>query len=362
MTILAPDITRLDGDFTVQRETDFDMSCADYRDFFARSGMTAFQDPRWLVPFYRDLAPTRGAEPVIVTGRDSTGRLQFVLPMTLRTVSGCRLLEAADLGVCDYCAPVVDPAFTALPGLAGRVAAALPTHDVLRIRNIRAGHVDAWRMFFAAPAKQLDFSAHETDLTADYAAWRQDALTRSFTKYLDRRKKRFLKAGNTELKRLDDRADIAEALGAMAELRAGRFDGDMIQHDAVLDFYTGVAMDGALDGYAATYRLSLDAQPVGYVFGVTAQGRFHYLLIGCDYDSFGKHSPGLLMYDLIIEDWIASGGSVFDFTIGDEPFKADFGTHAVPIHAIEAPRTVIGRLALAAREAGETMRRLRKRQ
>ena len=53
---------------------------------------------------------------------------------------------------------------------------------------------------------------------------------------------------------------------------------------------------------ARTYRLSLDGASVGYVFGLTWNGRFHYLLIGCDYAAHGRHSPGLILYDMIIED------------------------------------------------------------
>ena len=360
---MVADTIRRDAAVTVRHETDFDLAGDAYRDLFARADATAFQDARWLVPFFRDLAPSRGAEPVIVTGRGEDGALLFVLPMTLRTVSGCRLLEAADLGVCDYCAPVVDTAFAAsLSGnhvLADQVAAALPAHDVLRIRNIREEHVAAWRPFFRDEAKGLGFSAHEAQLGNDYAAWRKSALTPSFTKYLDRRKKRFLKAGDVRLERIGDPAEAADAIAALADLREGRFDGDMIRLGAVRDFYATVAASGASDGFTVTYKLTFDGQPVGYVFGASTHGRFHYLLIGCDYETFGRHSPGLVMYDLIIGDWIASGGSLFDFTIGDEPFKADYGTRAVAVFGIEAARTVIGRLAIAAREAGASLRKLR---
>ena len=31
--------------------------------------------------------------------------------------------------------------------------------------------------------------------------------------------------------------------------------------------------------------MSLDGEPLCYVFGLTWSGRFYYLLIGCDYDT-----------------------------------------------------------------------------
>ena len=109
---------------------------------------------------------------------------------------------------------------------------------------------------------------------------------------------------------------------------------------------------------ARTYRLSLDGEPLGYVFGLTWSGRFYYLLIGCDYERHGKHSPGLLLYDGIIEDWLRDGGTVFDFTIGDEPFKQDFGTVATPMFALKRSASWRGRLASAAFDAREQLRKI----
>ena len=37
------------------------------------------------------------------------------------------------------------------------------------------------------------------------------------------------------------------------------------------------------------------------------------------------------MYDGIIEDWMRAGGTIFDFTIGDEPYKLTFGAEPMPV-------------------------------
>ncbi|EAU43122.1 hypothetical protein FP2506_09771 [Fulvimarina pelagi HTCC2506] len=339
----------------VRLEPDFDFSSSDYAALFSASNATAFQHPLWLTEFYGKLAPARDASPVVVTGRDESGRLVFLIPMILRRIRGFRLLEAHDLGVSDYCAPVIRAdarlALAAQPHLTRNVAHALPAHDLLRIRNCRAETVEDWRLFFTDPFHDHDFAAHAAELGTDYDSWRAAALPDTFRKQLDRKKRRFFKAGKVTIERLAEPAAIRQAIAAIASLRAGRFEGDMIQWPAVAEFYAAVAVAGSTDGVARTYRMSLDGEPVAYVFGLCHAGRFNYLLIGGDYERFGRHSPGLVFYDELIREWIAEGGAVFDFTIGDEAFKADFGTTPTRMMTLETPRSGLGRLALAARGA-----------
>ena len=138
---MAPDIPRV----VVAAEPRFDFSGGEYAELFARSDATAFQHPLWLRHLFGTVAPRRDAEPCVVTGRDAEyGTLLFALPLMLRAKSGLTLLEAADLGVSDYAAPVIDRAWrrtSDLSDIAGDVAAVLPSHDILRIRPVREKNI-----------------------------------------------------------------------------------------------------------------------------------------------------------------------------------------------------------------------------
>ena len=48
----------------------------------------------------------------------------------------------------------------------------------------------------------------------------------------------------------------------------------------------------------------------------------------------------------MIEDWMRRGGTHFDFTIGDEPFKKQFGTQAERMSLFLNARSIKGKLAL----------------
>jgi hypothetical protein len=139
--------------------------------------------------------------------------------------------------------------------------------------------------------------------------------------------------------------------------RYSGFAGDLIQDDRVRDFYATVAVEAGDGRLAEIYRLDIGGAPAGYVYGLGHRGRFYYLLIGCDYENHGRASPGLVLYDRIIADWIGRGGDVFDFTIGDERFKADFGTETTPMFALVDAPTWRGKLALAAFRAHAQLRK-----
>lgn len=347
---------RAEARLSVARQDDFDFRSAEYARLFAASTATAFQHPLWLDRFYAQLAPRRGAARIVVTVRDANGVLRAVLPLILRRKSGILLLEATDLGVSDYAAPVIDRDLRATPDLSEAVADALPAHDILRIRPIRDEHVSEWQFLVAGEAVRLYFSAHAVRLAPEFAAWRAGALDGSFARMLDRKKKRFLKSEGARVRLLAEPGEIGRAIATLATRRTGRFSGDPIQQDFVRGFYASIASDGAAAALARTYAIELEGEAIGHAFGLTHNGRFDYLLIGCDYENYGRHSPGLILYDAMIEDWIANGGKVFDFTIGDEPFKQDFGTQATPMFALTHNATWRGRLASAAFATREHLR------
>ncbi len=212
---------------------------------------------------------------------------------------------------------------------------------------MRGEHVPLWQALLAAEAQPLDFGAHATGLPATHAAWRAEALSPSFRKTLERKVKRFGKLDGARLRLVSEPHEIAATIRMIAALRAGRFAGDMIADPAVQDFYVAAAIAGASSGLARTHVLEAEGRTLAGLFGLVQGGRHHYLLLGCDYGRDGKLSPGFVAYDGLIRDFIAEGGQVFDFTIGDEPFKAHFGTVATPMFALERANSLRGRAALA---------------
>lgn len=348
------------------QENGFDFASKEYASLFAGSNASAFQSPLWLTNFYKVLAPHRQAEQLVVTLRDGGDDLIGLVPMIRRKKSGLVLVESTDLGVSDYAAPVLsDTAREVLrgdPRAQDEFLAAVGAHDIVRIQPALPENVDEWQDLLGCAAEPAGFSAHAVALAAPFDTWRKQTLDKKLSGMVARKGKRWKKQHRVELERLQDAASIELAIKNLARLRKGRFDGDPIQESAVAEFYANVASigasgcqrlsgdPGANEAYCGveTWVLTSDGAVAGILFGLTFRGAFLYLLIGADYDAHGRHSPGLQMYDWIIEDWMARGGTSFDFTIGDEPFKQQFGTTARPMSRFLRAGSFKGRIALTA--------------
>lgn len=334
--------------WVVERHSSFDFLSRDYRDLFARAGATAFQTPLWLDRLHARLAPARGAEPAVMTVRArADGRLAAVLPLLVRRHFGLRVAEFADLGVCDYCAPVAEPAVVAdAEALAGRIVALLGDCDLLLARKIPDGARAGFAPFGRLQWSRMAIHGHRAVLSAPYAAWREATLSGSRTRFLDIKRRKLNRQGRIELHCPDDAAGIAQALEAIRCFRAYRFNetglNDLLADDAYALFYREA---GAEAPPARAYVVTADGRPVSAAFGLVHDGAFHLLLSGFDFARLRNFSLGLLMIEDIAADLIARGEPVLDLTIGDQPYKQEFGTRPTAMWMAMRGISARGRLA-----------------
>ena len=360
--------------FAVALEPAFDFEGAEYRALQARSRSTAFQGPRWLTALHRDVAAAFAADAVTVTVRDpADGRLMLVLPLARYRKYGVIYLDFADFGLSDYLMSVYDPADAPLlfadATLPTRLAATLPRHDVLSLTKLTGDDAVLDYLFPRTKRALMRISAYPAQLGSEWPTWRNDHLDASFRKYLDMKRRRLKRTGTPEFATLTDPAAITRAFEALRRYRSARFKAmgapDILDIPAVYDFYVRHAIAGASDGTARTQTLSLDGEPVAIIFGLVQNGVYSLLLVGLDVARHARLSPGLLAIEDTLRAALEAGDSVYDFTIGDHPYKIQFGGEAVPLYEAHQGRTLRGRVAVAAiallREAKRTLKPLLKR-
>jgi CelD/BcsL family acetyltransferase involved in cellulose biosynthesis len=325
-------------DIVFAAESDFDFASDEYRVLFRHARCSAFQHSDWLTPFYR-MARTRQAEPLIMVGRRAgTAELAAVVPLIRRRTGNGTAIEYAFLGVTDYACPVIDPAAIAhgdRARLGRHFLRALGAFDRLDIRPVREGDLAAWETLLPCEPTALGFGAHHLQRSAPTGP------------DLARKVKRLGKQGVLALEMVS-RDDIPDAMMAARRFRAGRFRDDPMQVDASFAFYVEVALRGQSSGTARLYRLSCGGDLVAVLFGLIYQGRFYYLVLGCDYPRYGRFSPGMIMFARAMDDWFGSGGAIFDFTVGDEAFKSALGCARTPMY-----RFLLGGAIRAARREVE---------
>ena len=303
----------------------FDFGSVEYHRLFSQARASAFQHPDWLAAFYRHIAPADGATPLVVTGRDGGGDLRLLVPLIrLAAQDGSSRTEYAFLGVTDYACPIIADGTELGADTTRQLRDALGPDDGMTIGPVHRDHVHQWRSLLGAEPVTLDFGAHAVRYGYPYADWRRSNLGTRQATTLDRKARRLSDAGGFRLE-LVQAHDIRAAMVAARNFRAGRFPNDPLQATHGLEFYVDVATRGARSGLARTYRLANDDGCIALVFGLIDGGCFRYILLACNYPLYSRRSPGRVALDRVMAAWAAGGGTSFDFTIGDEPFKAGFG-------------------------------------
>lgn len=336
-------------DFTVDVHTTFDFSSEPYRTLFENSDCSPFCSPLWLGHFYGALCPATGAQPVIVTIRQGE-RLVALLPLLRRRYLFFSVIEFADLGVSDYSDFPTAPDFSAPSTLGKQILKAIAPFSFISIRKIRRLDVSKFTILGEPFVTRAPFDAHATVLTGPLPEWQKQNFESSFKSFLARKSRLLSRLGNIALKKANTVEETDAAFSVLRVFRASRFDAlelpDLLQSQHVFDFYKSIAMNGGKNSTAATYTLLLDDKPIAVIFGLVHRRIFSFLLMAFDFDSYRNYSVGLLAIEQTIGARIAAGDVCFDFMIGEQPYKKDFGTAATEIYSVWRGNGFIWQLAI----------------
>lgn len=332
------------------------------------SSVTAFQHSAWQNAMQNYTNNINNAKPVhLVVRRKSDQKLVLTLFLVRRHIGPFSILEYANFGLVDYACAVIDeeiwPDLVNLPDLVQKVKNCLPSHDILRLKHIRKADLKLTALFNHANIENAGFSAHATHLGNDFTAWRQKYLSSNRRSHINRHRNKMKKQGTLELSTVTAPEDIDHAFEFLKATRFERFndakDRDYLQDEAGFNFYVNLAKDSTLHGYTDTTLLTCGGKTVACVFGLIDKGCYYYILPGADYETFGQFSPGQVMIDDLIREMMSRGITDFDFSIGDEGYKATFGTKATPIHTIIQANSLPGRFGLFALRCVLRLRKMR---
>jgi CelD/BcsL family acetyltransferase involved in cellulose biosynthesis len=344
-----------DDAFDVCIDDAFDFLSAEYAELFKGSDATAFQHPLWLNSIYRRLVPAMAAKPlVVVVRRRATGAMAAVLPLLRVRRGPMRTIEFADLRVSDYLAPVcsVETFAELLQDKAAceKLRRLVRPFDLLRIPKLLDARMPIEILLGAPHRASMDTNAYATVLSAPFEQWQINALGRSYQKELAKKWRQIQKKGTLTVSWCDDRASILEAMDVMKKFRGPRFqahgDGDLLQRPEYFDFYSDVAL--SLDPFARIYTMKMDGDVIATALGLTHRDRLLVVMTAFDIDGYKSQSIGALTFESVAKDCIQRGYQVLDFTIGDEPYKMQFGGQPTPMSSVTQAGSAAGAVALFA--------------
>ncbi len=354
--------------YVVGREDRFDFGSPEYTELHARAGAPPFQHGGWLSELYGVLAPRRRAHKLVVTVRDGDGRLALVLPLLRRRHGPVRVIEYADLGVSDYAAPVIDPrdapALLGDDSLVRQVRAALGRFDLLRIAHV-PDNADVFLTLLAgARATRHAYRTHTVDRPDTVEAWHA-SLDPAFTRHLECKYKRLRPKGAHRLRVIDDPAEVEPMMSRMRQFRAARFAErggvDLVQDPDCFAFYCAAARTSLAAGPGRLVTLEVGGEPVVVVLDLVTPTTELFVLVGYDFERLRNASLGLLIVSELARAAIGRGLHELDLTVGDEPYKADFGARPRPLYEVRLWGTPLGAAAAWAFDGYLGSRRVAKR-
>ncbi len=345
-----------------------------WADLSARGALTAYQRFDWIEGILAHLAGPSGARPVFVEVREGeSGRVVALVPLAHLRRHGLRTLTWLDLGVCDYAAPALAAGVVFGPEEAAAfwkaVRAALPPADFIRIERIPSTVGSATGpvpnpvpnpLALLPAARPMAMQASGVAIDGDPATLLARLCRPSTLKDLGKQRRRLERAGAVRFTRAATPEAIDDLFQALVEQRRTRFAAmgrfDLLARPEVQAFYRDAAQAGLAGGAARLLGLAVDGEWIAAAFCLVHEGSFHGILLTTTSDERWRNaSPGAQIVTECLRWAREEELGYFDFTVGNHPYKHDFGVETRDLATIRQALTPQGFVAEAALRAGDAL-------
>ncbi len=311
---------------------------SDWRAFERQADCTVFQTFDWLSTWQRCVGARAGVRPAIVVGR-AGGDILFILPLASRKNGLARELVWLGSDLCDYNAPLLAPQFSSRLGARPfrevwrQLVETLQRHSSLRYDLVRLekmpGNVGAQpNPMLALGVTANPSGAYSTPLAESWEDF-YGAKRSSATRRRDRTKRRRLaELGPLALVHPHDDKEILAALDTLmaqksrALLQMGA--GNLFAQPGYSEFYRALATDSRTKPLVHISHLNCGPEIAAANLGLTFRSTYYHLLASYDAGALSRLGPGAAHLHDLLRYAITRGLKIFDFTIGDEPYKRDW--------------------------------------
>jgi CelD/BcsL family acetyltransferase involved in cellulose biosynthesis len=363
-------------DITLAVYSDLRAAEDEWRAFEAVAAVTAFQAFDYLSPWQEHVGRREGILPAVVIGRIRGDETLLILPLAIEPGRMVRRLTFMAQQLADYAAPLLHPRFAELfpadqfPLLwqaVGRKLRSDPRyrHDLVALFKMPELVGDQPNPFLSLTVQLNPNGAHYTNLTGSweslYETKRSTATRRS-----DRSKlKRMAALGELRFETPTDRAEILDTLDtlfaqkskALAKLGVN----DVFARPGYREFFQALTTAPAPAAIARVACLKVGDTMAATHLGLEFRARYYYVIASYDDGPASQFGPGLALLRYLMEQAIARGLAIFDFTIGDERYKREWRDVELKLYDHAAPASFRGWPTTLASRTTQSVKRVIKR-
>ncbi len=316
---------------------------------------TAFQHPAFLASFYRE-KPSDHKEIVVSVFDRRQQRTVLALPLVMHRAAGLWRIEAADLGLADYVAPLVADGLSAdadeCDAMWTAILKALPPADVVSFKKmppeIRPGTPNPLTRL----AGVLDMGIHTQVFTLvdgdGCRPYRQTGYYKEGQRHLRRLMAahgdacfhiaRTVTEANCQFDSL-----IAQRMTRASEL--GRDDPLLLPH--VQRFYRGLFEQGISNGEVMFGALYAGGECIATDLGLVDRGTHHGVLTSMTSGAMRRFSPGTVAHVLMLDASAERGLGHYDLGVGEFAYKKRLNARVVPLYERHQALSLRGHIGLA---------------
>ena len=342
----------------------------EWRAFEQRADCTAFQSFDWLSTWQQCVGERTGVAPAVVTGRDGSGDLLFILPLATRRSRLARELTFLGRDLGDYNAPLLAPHFAhssaaanfpatwrAIRGLLDRHAR--HRYDLILLDKMPERIGEQPNPFLQLDVAVNPSGAYLTGLADDWETF-YCAKRSSSTRRRDRTKrKRLSESGDVRMVTAETADDVGRTVDILIAQKRRAFArmgvADLFARPGYCDFFTQLAARARALVHVS--RLDVGPTPAATNLGLTFRGRYYHVLASYDEGPLSRFGPGAAHLHELLGYAIGRRCTHFDFTIGDEPYKRDWCDTEMRLFDHVGAATAYGRIIAGCVIAARRMKR-----
>lgn len=312
-----------------------------------------FQTYEWLSAWQSLHGDPEGVLPAIVqvcagTSEDPV----MVVPLGVYRKHGLKILSFLGGWLTDYHAPLLSPHFaksitpSAFRELWERVRGLLPAMDYIHFWRMPERVEDVPNPFVHMQGAVSNEFTHFSKLPPTY----EEFLLRRSKKVnnISRRKRDNLqKIGPIVFSFATTPEEIATTMDALVRQKSRRHmettsADPYASNPRLRQFYEQLLNTGKANPRGILSRVTVNGEVVATLWAFIHRKWFLSILSGFEVGKWGRYSPGVIMKEELIRWCIATGLDVFDLTVGDEAYKADWTEITMPVFVYHKPVTLLG--------------------
>jgi CelD/BcsL family acetyltransferase involved in cellulose biosynthesis len=341
-TLVAKDLDGLD----VYTCSDLAACAAIWKRFQEIAELTPFQRYEWLKHWYDCFAKGRSIEPYMVFVYDG-GRLRLIAPLAVESGPIARRLIWLGHLVNDHNAPLADAEWLSRlePKRAARLWQFITRQpdgiDYLHLIR-HPSHLGAQHNpFLGSDPRAYSSNSHFLSLMADWPEFYQRLRGAKSRRRLREKAKRLGKVGKVRFRRVRGQAEVTAMIARLLAWKSDQLEGrgarNPFADGRLATQLFALANDAADGGPMRVYVLEIDNRPVAATVALVQGGTFNFYVPAYDDTGIRNCSPGTIMLVKLIELAARAGFAKFDFSLGDEAYKAEWCDSCVEItHQTEA--------------------------